>query len=100
MNISWNFRYEKGHAIRHWSDTQHHFSLELEKQQIWDYVADKYVHRLNQSKADGKSITMNSRCTPNDVEYDIGADQEDSGLDSALFSSKFEAVITHLLSCV
>lgn len=86
-------RYEKGHAIRHWSDTQHHFSLELEKQQIWDYVGDKYVHRLNQSKADGKSITMNSRGTPNDVECGIDADQEDSGLDSALFSSKVEAIV-------
>ncbi|KAG8364146.1 hypothetical protein BUALT_Bualt19G0096500 [Buddleja alternifolia] len=55
-------RYEKGHASGHWCDTQHHFSLGLEKQQIWDYVGNKFVHRLNQSKVDGKSIPVNSRC--------------------------------------
>lgn len=90
-------RYEEGHAIRHWSDTQHHYSLELETQQIWDYIGDKYVHRLNQSKTDGKSIMMNPSCISNDVECDTGAYEVDSGLDGALFSSKVEAVHTNPL---
>ncbi|KAI8024373.1 BRAP2 RING ZnF UBP domain-containing protein 1 [Camellia lanceoleosa] len=38
-------RYEERHAIRHWKDTQHCYSLELETQQVWDYVGDIYVHR-------------------------------------------------------
>nr|GMD50324.1 ruBisCO large subunit-binding protein subunit beta, chloroplastic-like [Ipomoea batatas] len=36
-------RYEEKHANRHWSDTQHHYSLDLETQQIRDYVGDKYA---------------------------------------------------------
>ncbi|XWS27034.1 hypothetical protein CRYUN_Cryun26dG0081200 [Craigia yunnanensis] len=30
-------RYKEGHAVRHWKDTQHCYSLELISQQIWDY---------------------------------------------------------------
>ncbi|MFS8009447.1 putative transcription factor C2H2 family [Helianthus anomalus] len=43
-------RYKKGHAIEHYRQAQHCYSLELETKQIWDYVGDKYVHRLNHQK--------------------------------------------------
>ncbi|KAL6560727.1 hypothetical protein OROGR_004286 [Orobanche gracilis] len=86
-------RYEKGHASGHWSDTQHHFSLELEKQQIWDYVGDKYVHRLNQSKVDEKSVIINSRCgSVEECGTCTYEEEEEDGLDGALFSSKIEGV--------
>lgn len=89
--LSAKFRYEEGHAIRHWNDSQHCYSLELETQQIWDYVGDKYVHRLNQSKIDAKSVSTNFRCST--CGYN-----EDSGISSALVSSKGEAVLfLHLL---
>ncbi|CAA0831023.1 zinc finger (ubiquitin-hydrolase) domain-containing protein [Striga hermonthica] len=83
-------RYEKGHAHAHWTDKKHHFSLELEKQQIWDYVRDKYVHRLNHSKAGGKSAIVNSRC--NSVEK-CGTCGCEEGLDGTLFSSKIEGIL-------
>lgn len=86
-------RYEKGHASGHWSDKQHHFSLDLEKQQIWDYVGDKYVHRLNQSKVDGKSIAVNSRCSSVEECGTCGYDEEEEGFNGALFSSKIEGVL-------
>ncbi|CAI9100833.1 OLC1v1038015C2 [Oldenlandia corymbosa var. corymbosa] len=86
-------RYQEGHAIRHWNDTKHHFSLELESQQIWDYVEDKYVHRLNQSKADGKSVSMNSPLVSSDVGCGTCHFEGDSGLNTALFSSKVEAIV-------
>lgn len=86
------YRYEKGHASGHWSDKHHHFSLELEKQQIWDYVGDKYVHRLNQSKVDGKSVITNSRCTSVE-ECETCGYHEEEGLDGVLFSSKIEGVL-------
>nr|GMC65182.1 BRCA1-associated protein [Ipomoea batatas] len=86
-------RYEEKHAIRHWSDTQHHYSLELETQQIWDYVGDKYVHRLNQSKTDGKPATMNSSCAASDGECGMFGYDEDPGLSGALYNSKVEAVV-------
>ncbi|KAA8535127.1 hypothetical protein F0562_030130 [Nyssa sinensis] len=86
-------RYEEKHAIRHWEDTQHCYFLELETQQVWDYVGDNYVHRLNQSKADSKSVITNFHCMSLDGDYDPCGDGEDSGISGALFSSKVEAIV-------
>lgn len=86
-------RYEKKHAIKHWMDAAHHYSLELETQQIWDYVGDKYVHRLNQSKGDSKLVTVNSRCTATEGECTTCGDDEDSSFSGALFSSKVDSIV-------
>lgn len=45
-------RYKAGHAHRHYKETGHLYSLELETQRVWDYAGDGYVHRLIQSKAE------------------------------------------------
>lgn len=45
-------RYKAGHAHRHYHETGHLYSLELETQRVWDYAGDGYVHRLIQSKAE------------------------------------------------
>jgi len=86
-------RYQEKHAVRHWKDTQHCFSLELETQQVWDYVGDIYVHRLNQSKADGKSAMMSSSCMSIHEECGTCGCSEDSGISGALFDSKVEAIV-------
>ena len=44
-NIGCN-RYQNGHAVTHFKETNHNYSLELESQRIWDYTLDKWVHRL------------------------------------------------------
>jgi BRCA1-associated protein len=49
-------RYKAGHAHRHFQETGHLYSLELETQRVWDYAGDGYVHRLIQSKAEFKSL--------------------------------------------
>ena len=56
------FRYREGHAIGHWKETEHCYSLELETQRVWDYAGDNYVHRLIQSKTDGKLVELNHHC--------------------------------------
>ncbi|CAN0918263.1 BRAP2 RING ZnF UBP domain-containing protein 1 [Linum grandiflorum] len=94
-------RYKEGHAIRHWQYTEHRYSLDLRTQQIWDYVGDNYVHRLNQSKAYDKSIDVNANCRS--VEGDCGTCEcsDDSEFGGALYSSKVEAVsIIELLTVV
>ncbi|XP_058105951.1 BRAP2 RING ZnF UBP domain-containing protein 1 [Magnolia sinica] len=94
-------RYKEGHAIRHWKDTQHCYSLDLETQRVWDYVGDTYVHRLNQSKADGKLVELNSHCTSIGDDYGTCEYSEDSGISGALFSSKADAIVdeyNHLLA--
>ncbi|CAN0918266.1 BRAP2 RING ZnF UBP domain-containing protein 1 [Linum grandiflorum] len=86
-------RYKEGHAIRHWQYTEHRYSLDLRTQQIWDYVGDNYVHRLNQSKAYDKSIDVNANCRS--VEGDCGTCEcsDDSEFGGALYSSKVEAIV-------
>ncbi|ESR64116.1 hypothetical protein CICLE_v10008137mg [Citrus x clementina] len=86
-------RYKEGHAVRHWKDTQHWYSLDLRTQQIWDYVGDNYVHRLNQSKADGKLVEMNSPCMSHEAHCGTCECSEDSGISGALFNSKVEAIV-------
>lgn len=53
-------RYKEGHAREHFAETGHLYSLELETQRVWDYAGDGYVHRLIQSKSDGKLVELPS----------------------------------------
>jgi len=96
FNTEFSFlsRYKEGHAIQHWKDTQHCYSLDFKTQQIWDYVGDSYVHRLNQnqSKIDGKSEEMNFRCMSLEGDCDTCECREDLGINGALFNSKVETV--------
>ena len=57
-------RYRAGHAADHWREAGHAYALELESQRVWDYVADGYVHRLIQSKTDGKLVEVPSPAPP------------------------------------
>ncbi|GAB4849703.1 hypothetical protein Ancab_004497 [Ancistrocladus abbreviatus] len=86
-------RYKGKHTIQHWKDTQHCYSLELETQRVWDYVGDSYVHRLNHSKAEGKSATTNSHCMLLDGDCGTCDGSEDSEISGALFNSKVEAIV-------
>lgn len=53
-------RYRGSHAALHWQSSGHGYALELETQRVWDYVNDTYVHRLIQSKTDGKLVEVPS----------------------------------------
>lgn len=87
------FRYKEGHAIVHWKDTQHCYSLELETQRVWDYAGDNYVHRLIQSKTDGKLVELNSYCAhANDGCMSCGG--LDAATSEALLNSRVELVIS------
>ncbi|KAF5466813.1 hypothetical protein F2P56_016708 [Juglans regia] len=85
-------RYEGGHAIVHWKETQHCYSLEVETQRVWDYVGDNYVHRLIQSKTDGKLVELNAHCAL-DSDACGSCESTDSGLSEALLNSKVEAIV-------
>lgn len=86
------YRYKEGHAIRHWKDTQHCYSLDLETQRVWDYVGDRYVHRLNQSRSDDKlaKLKSNSRYVgENCINCECSDDLGSSG---AILNSKVDVV--------
>ncbi|OVA12903.1 zinc finger protein [Macleaya cordata] len=86
-------RYKEGHAIRHWKETQHCYSLELETRRVWDYVGDNYVHRLIQSKTDGKLVELNVHCMHADDDCGSCECNKDSGTSEALFNSKVETIV-------
>ncbi|KAL1188465.1 BRAP2 RING ZnF UBP domain-containing protein 1 [Cardamine amara subsp. amara] len=86
-------RYKEGHSIRHWKETHHCYSLDLRTQQIWDYVGDSYVHRLNHSRIDGKSVEMNNRCLSHEGECGLCECSEDTGISGAIFNSKVDSIV-------
>ncbi|PKA57547.1 RING-H2 finger protein ATL54 [Apostasia shenzhenica] len=86
-------RYKEGHAIRHWKETQHCYSLELETQRVWDYVGDNYVHRLIQSKTDGKLVEFNFHCSHADDTCGTCDCIADCGSSEALFNSKVKTIV-------
>ncbi|KAF5856072.1 hypothetical protein ETB97_007950 [Aspergillus alliaceus] len=51
-------RYDGAHAFDHYKETSHAFSMDLGTQRVWDYVGDAYVHRIIQSKTDGKLVEL------------------------------------------
>ncbi|KAL2821886.1 hypothetical protein BJX63DRAFT_377316 [Aspergillus granulosus] len=51
-------RYDSAHAFAHYTQTSHAFAMDLSTQRVWDYVADAYVHRIIQSKTDGKLVEL------------------------------------------
>ncbi|KAF9890179.1 hypothetical protein FE257_006340 [Aspergillus nanangensis] len=51
-------RYDGAHAFEHYKDTAHAFAMDLSTQRVWDYVGDAYVHRIIQSKTDGKLVEL------------------------------------------
>ncbi|XP_064619178.1 BRCA1-associated protein-like [Lineus longissimus] len=52
-------RYQGGHARSHYELTQHTYVMQLSNSRVWDYAGDNYVHRLIQSKGDGKLVEYN-----------------------------------------
>jgi BRCA1-associated protein len=57
-------RYKGGHAKEHWKETAHNYALEIETQHVWDYAGDLWVHRLIQTKGDGKLVELPSNSRP------------------------------------
>lgn len=86
-------RYKQGHAIMHWKETQHCYSLELETQRVWDYVGDNYVHRLIQSKTDGKLVELNVHCAHAVTGCASCECSGDPGINEAILNSKVEAIV-------
>lgn len=66
---------------------------------MWDYAGDNYVHRLIQSKTDGKLVALNSHC--HHANDGCGScDCVDSEFSDALLNSKVEAVMNFVLFCL
>jgi BRCA1-associated protein len=67
-------RYKGGHAKEHWKETAHNYALEIETQHVWDYAGDLWVHRLIQTKGDGKLVELPSNSRPSNG---FGGSRED-----------------------
>jgi BRCA1-associated protein len=89
-------RYRSGHANGHWKDTNHCYALELETQRVWDYASDGYVHRLIQSKTDGKLVEVPSPAPAPREEAGAASSgietRFDADMEEALVSSKLDAI--------
>lgn len=63
-------RYQGGHAATHFRSTNHTYALQLGSNRVWDYVGDNFVHRLLQSKSDGKLVATDSPDGQSDAKID------------------------------
>ncbi|KAI7995131.1 BRAP2 RING ZnF UBP domain-containing protein 2, partial [Camellia lanceoleosa] len=73
-------RYE-GHSIRHWKETQHCYSLELDTQRVWDYAGDNYLVELNHYCAHANDGCGSYNCSI------------DTGFSETLLNSKVENIV-------
>ncbi|KAI5080588.1 hypothetical protein GOP47_0003771 [Adiantum capillus-veneris] len=85
-------RYQQGHAIRHWRESEHCYSLEVETQRVWDYVGDGYVHRLIQSKTDGKLVELNAPCSEGNDDCGSCECSHGPGMAEAIINSKIDEI--------
>lgn len=53
-------RYQGGHAASHYLATQHAYAKQIGTERVWNYAGDNFVHRLFQSKDDGKLVAQPS----------------------------------------
>jgi len=95
-------RYKGGHAKEHWKETAHNYALEIETQYVWDYAGDLWVHRLIQTKGDGKLVELPSDSrTANSAPSGFGEDSNSEGGIDMVPSAKLENIgmeYTHLLT--
>eukprot|EP00802_Teleaulax_amphioxeia_P007029 Tamp_07035.p1 GENE.Tamp_07035~~Tamp_07035.p1 ORF type:complete len:504 (+),score=106.82 Tamp_07035:818-2329(+) len=81
-------RYRSQHALQHYHDSGHSFSIELGTQRVWDYTGDNYVHRLVANKMDGKLVEL-----PEGGHKGQRKGEEDAKLEEALVGSKLDSVL-------
>ncbi|EFC38281.1 BRCA1 associated protein [Naegleria gruberi] len=79
-------RYEKGHAMEHFLQTNHTYAMEHNSQRVWDYTGDGYVHRLVAGNTEGKLIEISH---PNQKE----AMREATELLEAQYNSKLDSFL-------
>lgn len=63
-------RYQGGHAASHFKATNHTYALQLGTDRVWDYAGDNFVHRLLQSKSDGKLVAHTQSPTAESADSD------------------------------
>ena len=85
-------RYAGGHARKHWEDTGHCYSMELQTQRVWDYIGDEYVHRLIKSKVDGHLVEVPSRGEVLEEASSPAMTSDGKGMTDVILSSKLEAI--------
>lgn len=56
-------RYQNEHAVQHFEQTGHNFSLDVMTRRVWDYVSDGFVHRLilNQTEDSENATSLASK---------------------------------------
>jgi BRCA1-associated protein len=62
----YNDNYATTHAGQHYRETLHAYALDTETQHVYDFCGQGWVHRLVQSKEDGKIVEVNN---PNHNQY-------------------------------
>ena len=88
-----------GHARHHYDETLHAYALDTETQHVWDFAGQGYVHRLIQSKEDGKLVEINDPSNTSSQERTLVPGLSDAQEDELLhrklegFASQYYTVL-------
>lgn len=86
-------RYNDGHALEHYRESSHTFSIELESQRVWDYSGDNYVHRLVANRLDGKLVELPEGQGREVPRRGKEASEDDDKMGEAMMASKMDNVL-------
>lgn len=83
-------RYVKSHARRHYHESSHRFSLDVESSRVWDYVGDKFVHNVRTGLIPDQQIRSEGKR----IEQDHGELAESQEVLNATYESKLDAIVS------
>ncbi|KAJ8902873.1 hypothetical protein NDN08_006193 [Rhodosorus marinus] len=83
-------RYFKSHARRHYHESSHRFSLDVESSRVWDYVGDKFVHNVRTGLIADEQIHSEGKR----IEQDHSELAEEQEVLNATYESKLDAIVS------
>ena len=88
-------RYDSKHAYKHFEETGHAFSLDMQAKRVWNYAGDNYVHRIIQDAGDGADKLVELPGSRRDATPALEDDYEDHDANK---SENLALEYTHLLT--
>eukprot|EP00300_Choanocystis_sp_HF-7_P015577 c19107_g1_i2.p1 GENE.c19107_g1_i2~~c19107_g1_i2.p1 ORF type:complete len:470 (+),score=131.53 c19107_g1_i2:262-1671(+) len=85
-------RYISGHAVEHFLETTHAYALDLERQRVWDYVGDGWVHRIIQNNSDGKLVAVGQTQSTDQSRSEDGTEEVEGEVFEAMVQSKLDSI--------
>ena len=86
-------RYKNEHAVVHYEETFHRYSMDIVNYRIWDYSEDNYVHRMIKMDPSSNLSNLND-----DQIYSLENDSQEGHTQNTISSKEFLTRIENIVS--